>query len=206
MSVLSRLSARMKAPCSTVSSSMVAALSCSPVLSSFHAPWASGCSKLLTVSTMAWGVQIIDLVKKRSLAGLGLLFFDTVILVNGMIGVRARSKWSSGLEKQNTQSCRIAQKTEREASPVSRLSWKFHNHHSAEQFHDPISDSFTSSAFGHGSSTSSGNTWICNDTGYGIRLLLFPLYLSRRINYANEPEPVITRLEATSYMTWGWSP
>ena len=66
MSVLSRLSARTKAPCSTVSSSMVAALSCSPVLSSFHAPWASGCSKLLTVSTMAWGVQIIDLVKKEA--------------------------------------------------------------------------------------------------------------------------------------------
>lgn len=55
MSVFSRLSARTKAPCSTVSSSMVAALSCSLVLSSLHAAWAFGCSKLLTVSTMAWG-------------------------------------------------------------------------------------------------------------------------------------------------------
>lgn len=55
MSVFSRLSARTKAPCSTVSSSMVAARSCSPVLSSFHAAWACGCSRLLTVSTIAWG-------------------------------------------------------------------------------------------------------------------------------------------------------
>ncbi|TNN85153.1 hypothetical protein EYF80_004503 [Liparis tanakae] len=50
-----RLSARTKAPCSTVSSSMVAARSCSPVLSSLHAAWACGCSRLLTVSTIAWG-------------------------------------------------------------------------------------------------------------------------------------------------------
>lgn len=77
MSVFSRLSARTKAPCSTVSSSIVAALSCSPVLSSLHAPWACGCSKLLTVATMACGSQIIDLVKS-SFAGPG-TWFDMVI-------------------------------------------------------------------------------------------------------------------------------
>lgn len=57
MSVFSRLSASTKAPCSTVSSSVVAALSCSAELSSFHAAWACGCSRLLTVATMACRVH-----------------------------------------------------------------------------------------------------------------------------------------------------
>lgn len=57
MSVFSRLSASTKAPCSTVSSSVVAALSCSAVLSSFQAACACGCNRLLTVATMACRVH-----------------------------------------------------------------------------------------------------------------------------------------------------
>lgn len=52
-SVLSRLSASTKAPCSTVSSSMVAARSCSPADSALQAECAWGCSRLFTVSTIA---------------------------------------------------------------------------------------------------------------------------------------------------------
>lgn len=52
-SVFSRLSASTKAPCSTVSSSMVAARSWSPLDSSIHAVRACGCSRLFTVSTIA---------------------------------------------------------------------------------------------------------------------------------------------------------
>lgn len=55
VSVLRRLSANIKAPASTVSRSRVAECSCSLVGSSLHAVWARGCSKLFTVSTMAWG-------------------------------------------------------------------------------------------------------------------------------------------------------
>lgn len=55
MSVLSRLSANMKAPVSTVSSSSVAEWSCSLVDRPLQASWARGCSRLFTVSTMAWG-------------------------------------------------------------------------------------------------------------------------------------------------------
>lgn len=66
MSVFSRLSARTKAPCSTVSSNMVAALNCSLVLSPLHAAWACGCSKLLTVATIACGAQSDGLMKRAS--------------------------------------------------------------------------------------------------------------------------------------------
>lgn len=52
-SVFSRLSASTKAPCSTVSSRIVAALSCSPLDRSIHAARAWGCSRLFTVSTIA---------------------------------------------------------------------------------------------------------------------------------------------------------
>lgn len=55
VSVLRRLSANIKAPISTVSRSRVAECSCSLVGSSLHAAWARGCSKLFTVSTIAWG-------------------------------------------------------------------------------------------------------------------------------------------------------
>lgn len=54
VSVLRRLSANIKAPVSTVSRSSVAECSCSLVGSSLHAAWARGCSKLFTVSTIAW--------------------------------------------------------------------------------------------------------------------------------------------------------
>lgn len=55
VSVLRRLSANIKAPVSTVSRSRVAECSCSLVGSSLQAAWARGCSKLFTVSTIAWG-------------------------------------------------------------------------------------------------------------------------------------------------------
>lgn len=55
VSVLRRLSANIKAPVSTVSRSSVAECSFSLVGSSPHAASARGCSKLFTVSTIAWG-------------------------------------------------------------------------------------------------------------------------------------------------------
>lgn len=53
VSVLRRLSASMKAPVSTVSSSMVAHRSCSATDSSLHAASDRTCRRLFTVSTMA---------------------------------------------------------------------------------------------------------------------------------------------------------
>lgn len=53
VSVLSRLSASMKAPVSTVSRSIVAHRSCSATDSSLHAAWDRTCRRLFTVSTMA---------------------------------------------------------------------------------------------------------------------------------------------------------
>ncbi|TNN61188.1 hypothetical protein EYF80_028573 [Liparis tanakae] len=55
VSVLRRLSANIKAPVSTVSRRRVAECSCPLMGSSLHAAWALGCSRLFTVSTIAWG-------------------------------------------------------------------------------------------------------------------------------------------------------
>jgi len=75
VSVLRRLSANIKAPVSTVSRRRVAECSCPLVGSSLQAAWALGCSKLFTVSTIAWGSSRKNAVVTRRKPLLTLLFF-----------------------------------------------------------------------------------------------------------------------------------